>query len=384
MYLRLFRGLGRGRFAVVAPSAEVLRESGGTLAEQLAFLRHLGLFVSVVVGATDPLDQEEFGWFLDALENAELSPARLDATSRACLDEAEALFGAERLPVFVYERPDLPQFAELVSEMRPRKVVFLRGAGGLGPHGTSGVEISPGHFLLGHDSGLAVINLRSDQRALVAGGHLPEEDVLWLERSRRMLEALADGGSTSATISIASPLSLLREIFTVRGEGTLVKLGAAVGVFSSYEELDRPRLEALLSESFRRVVRPGFFERAPLRIYLERDYRGVALLEGGLGPQDAPSSAAFLSKFAVLPVARGEGLGQDLWWALVRENPSFYWRSRANNPINGWYASVCDGMHKGARWHVYWRGVAASEIPRLVEDAIGREEDFAAPLPETG
>lgn len=372
MYLRLFRALPRGRFALVAPTGPVLRDSCGTLAEQLAFLRNLGLFVSVVVGGTDPLGAEELGWMLESLEDAELSPSRLDASEPSCLLEAERLFDAARLPVLVFEQPDVAQLAQLASEMRPRKVVFLRNEGGLGPHGTAGVEISPGHFLLGHDSGLAVINLRSDQRRLLETGHLAPADEVWLAHSRRMLEALADGGSANTTVSIVSPLSLLRELFTVRGDGTLVKLGAALTTHDSYEHVDVARLSALLTESFGRPVRSRFFEREPWRVYLERDYRGVALMEPGLG-------AAFLSKFAVLPVARGEGLGQDLWWALSRETPSFYWRSRADNPINGWYTTVCDGVHKGRAWNVYWRGVESAQIPELIADAIARPADFEAP-----
>ncbi|HSC86867.1 MAG TPA: hypothetical protein VLC09_06330 [Polyangiaceae bacterium] len=370
MYLRLFRGLERGQFALVAPSAAVLRENAGTLAEQLAFLKQLGLYVSLVIGGFEALGQEELGWLFEALEGEDLSPQRL-AVGPGCLAEARGVFYEARLPVFVFEQPDPAQLAELAAEMKPRKVVFLRSEGGLGPHGASHVEISPGHFLLGHESGLAVINLRSDQRRLLEGGFLGELDRGWLALSRQMLEALADGGSPSTTVSIASPLAFLRELFTVRGEGTLVKLGAALEQFDSYDELDRPRLASLLSESFARPIREEFFARPPLRVYVERDYRGVALLEPGSG-------AAFLSKFAVLPVARGEGLGQDLWWAMSREHPAFYWRSRADNPINGWYTSVCDGLHRGPHWHVYWRGVSSQDVPRLVEDATARPADFGA------
>lgn len=371
MYLRLFRGLPRGRFALVAPTSAVLRDSVGTLAEQLAFLRELGLFASLVIGGVEEVSDDERAWLIEALENVELRPEILDGSSPTCLLEAKALYEAEKLPVFSFAHPDPGQFAELCAAMRPRKVVLLRNAGGLGPHGTSGLEVSPGHFLLGHDSGLAVINLRSDQRVLVEGGHLSRDDVRFLERSRQILEALADGGSTNTTVSIASPLSLVKELFTVRGEGTLVKLGAALSAYSSYTDVDVEKVEGLLIESFGRPVREGFFDRAPLRIYLEQDYRGMALLEPGLG------SAAYLSKFAVQPVARGEGLGQDLWWALARENPRVYWRSRSDNPINGWYGSVCDGMQRTRGWNVYWRGAEAKDIPLWIEDALGRPEDLA-------
>lgn len=369
MYLRLFRAEPEGAFAAVVPSREVIRESSGTLAEQLAFLRQLGLFPSLLVGAHEPLSTEEQGWLLEALEYVELRPKFYHAEQADCLRQAQEAYRSQELPVILFERPSDQRLDELLVEMQPRKLLHLRAEGGIGPHGGSGVELSPGHFLLGHESGLAVINLRSDYDALLAGGYLSEPDVLLLSRCRQTLAKLSALESRAATISVVSPLSLLRELFTVRGEGTLIKLGSAISRLSGFHELDTLKLEGLLIESFGRHVREGFFDRAPLCIYLEDDYRGVLLLEPGQG-------AAYLSKFAVLPVARGEGLGQDLWRSLVKEHPKVYFRSRPDNPVNAWYASVCDGMQKTDRWNVYWRGLLPSEIERAVSDALARPVDL--------
>lgn len=177
-------------------------------------------------------------------------------------------------------------------------------------------------------------------------------------------------------LNVSSPLALLKELFTVRGAGTLIKRGSVVRSLSGYDALDLPRLVDLLESAFGRPLRAGFAERRPLRVYLEADYRGVALIEQGL-EEEGDSRAVFLSKFAVQPVARGEGIGQDLWWSLVREHPSVYWRSRPDNPINPWYQTVCDGMQRGQRWHVYWRGVEPRVLPALIQDAESRVEDFA-------
>jgi acetylglutamate kinase len=117
-------------------------------------------------------------------------------------------------------------------------------------------------------------------------------------------------------------------------------------------------------------LRPEFWQREPLAIYLEKSYRGVAILE--------PASVApYLTKFAVEPLARGEGLGQDIWQALTREQRSLVWRSRISNPIARWYAGVCDGMMRVDGWQVFWRGISSTDVPRAIEEAVAKPHDFA-------
>lgn len=383
MYLRLFQGVPRGRFAVVLPTDAVLRERAGTLAEQLALLRALDISVSIAVGAFDSPTTEEVGWLFDALREAEL-PALQIPYSEGALIRAEEAFARGELPVFVLREralgaPGLPEDAamapgleELLGLVQPRKIIVLRGRGGLGPHGIGRLEITPGHVLLGHASGLSVINLRSDQAPLVRGGFLSSQDVAWLRRARSLLELLWSASGPQTAVTIASPLSLLRELFTVRGEGTLVRLGAELTKVSAWDEIERPRLQALLEASFGRELRAGFWDRRPLEIHLEKGYRAVALTEPGL-------RVPYLSKFAVLPEAQGEGLGQEIWWHLARRNPALYWRSRAGNGANAWYRAVCDGMQRVGDWIVFWRGVEPHSLPELIGDALARPADFESP-----
>ena len=87
----------------------------------------------------------------------------------------------------------------------------------------------------------------------------------------------------------------------------------------------------------------------------------------------------YLAKFAVDRVAQGEGMGRDLWQVTSRDFPSFFWRTRADNGISAWYTSVCDGMMRLPRWHVFWRGFEPERVPRLVEHALLRGDDFERP-----
>jgi len=370
LYLSLFRSLPRGRFALLVPTDAVLSESSGTLAEQLAFLLELGLYPSVVLGAEGLVDSVLEGYLMGALAEAGVAAEVVPVREGDDWSAAERVLAESHVPVLRFEHAREGRLAALAGLMRPRKIVVLRNEGGLGPHEPGRLELSPGHVLLTRQSGIFAINVRSDLAALSAEPSLTADDGLWLTRAERWLEAGAADGMNPTTVSFASPLALLRELFTVRGEGTLVKLGAVILRCSSYAEADRARIEQLLVESFERPVKKAFWERTPARFYVEQAYRGMALLEPGA------RGVTYLSKFAVLPFARGEGLGQDLWWEMRKDTPALYWRSRPDNPINGFYLSACDGVHKTHDWHVFWCGVAPEAVPELVADALARPADL--------
>jgi acetylglutamate kinase len=161
------------------------------------------------------------------------------------------------------------------------------------------------------------------------------------------------------TVSVTSPLDLLRELFTVKGAGTLIRRGSTVRRHATYDEVDRTRLEELIERAFSRDLSPAFFARPALSIYVADDYRGAAVMTPTeLGP--------YLSKFAVDVAARGEGIGRDLWQALTRDYPAFFWRSRATNPITPWYIQQADGMLRADPWVIFWRGLAPTDLPAAI------------------
>jgi GNAT superfamily N-acetyltransferase len=372
LYLRIFQALPPEEFALLIPSVPVLRERSGTLAEQIRFLRDLDLSPIVVLDALDARNDGAAAHFYSALIEAGLEAVELCIDSGTVLEKENLRVGLLENQVLVVRLSsgEDKRLVELASVLCPHKTLFLRDEGGLGPHQTQAIEVSPGHVLQMTPSGIATINLRSDAEELVRSRLLSQEDSLLFERARKILEG-PTGERARATVSVASPLAILRELFTVTGEGTLIKRGAAIIAHEGWSGVDVRRVRELLEIAFARSAKSEFFERVPLQVHLEEEYRGMALVEAG-------EHASFLSKFAVLPVARGEGLGQDLWWSLSKVTPALYWRSRAENPINGWYKNVCDGMHRAGRWIVFWRGVEPALVPDLVADAVRRPEDFAS------
>jgi acetylglutamate kinase len=65
-----------------------------------------------------------------------------------------------------------------------------------------------------------------------------------------------------------------------------------------------------------------------------------------------------MDKFGVIPNAKGEGLGAGIWHEMRKTYPQVFWRSRASNPINKFYSSICEGCQKNSDWHVFWIGIS--------------------------
>jgi GNAT superfamily N-acetyltransferase len=374
LYLRLFRELPRHSFALVVTDAPVVRHALGSVLEQLRFLADLGLVAPVLVGAFNPESSARGAAQLaEHLPSVGLTPRthELPETGLAALLSRE--LDANQVPVLRFPpRPNedlhdrFQQIGALAGQLSSRKVVLLRQRGSLKPRDES-ARLGPAYRLLWDGGQVAVLNLRHDLPLLTESGLLRQDDATLA----KLVGVLLDGaGQRQLTVSVTEPWSMLRELFTVKGAGTLIKMGTELERHTSYATLDRQRLTGLLERSFGRQLAADFFARPPLAVYLEPSYRGAAILEDSeVGP--------FLTKFAVEPIAQGEGIGQDLWQALTRDHHSVLWRAAKANPINGWYATQCDGLVRLDRWHVFWRGLASDAIPRAIEVACTRPEDFA-------
>lgn len=347
-YLRLFRAEAKERFATIAVGAQVARNALDAVVVDLRFLATLGLVPVVVLGLIDAGEADErAGRMRRRLEKAGVPAqvisddesdltARLTETARAGvipivpLDDSDGSTIEQR-----YDR-----LATLLSALQSRKLIMLSTRGGLRLGGRR-VEL---------------INLSTDFDALVGSKDISPRQRSQLANLRRMaLERL----DHRITFSLTSPLDLLRELFTARGAGTMIRRGAVVVRSGSFADVDLPRLRELLESGFGHPTVPEFFSRPVAQIYLEENYRAAAIVA------DTPLGA-YLSKFVVEREAQGEGLGRDVWRELVADYPVLFWRSRPDNPINSWYVGECDGMSRTPEWQIFWRGLA----PERIADAI--------------
>lgn len=373
LYLRLFRELPRESFAIVAPESSLVRQSGASIAEQLRFLADLGLFAPVVMGLLEPAQATVAAdRLLRRLRTAGLDAAVYDLPQPDLAEALRAELRNGQIPVLCFTEPGASledRFAavgDLARELGSRKLVLLRHKGALGAGLDRRLELAPGHAMPMNGDGISVINLRTDFELLCARDLLPSDDLELLKAVRSLLES---GWVASLQANVTAPLALLRELFTVRGAGTLLKRGTEISRTETYADVAQDRLRALLETSFCRPLVADFFQHPLTAAYFEPTYRAAAIIE--------PSPVApVLSKFAVDPVAQGEGMGRDIWQAFVREYPRFIWRARTNNPICSWYAWQCDGLVRQGKWTVYWRGVDAADVPAVVTEMLGRPEDF--------
>lgn len=317
-YLNKFQSAGTDCFALLVPDLESLEQGAEALAFDLHFLLKLGLKPAVVLCGSDA----EAKWGL--LKNNPLFEKVIFPN-----------LGKNRETVPVFVEPEF-QCLESLEQKVPtigRRVHFIRAAGGLSTEY------------------IYVQKLPDD---------LQPEDRPLVETAAALLEA-----RPGTHISVTSPINLLREIFTVKGAGTVFRRGSIIRTGGTP---DSDRLLALLEESFKRKPKKGVLADVT-QIYFEENYRGAVLLE------EQPQGL-YLSKFAVGPEARGEGLAQELWDEVCKNHPAFFWRSRRGNSVNQWYDRHADGHHTADDWVVFWRGMDVAAIPGLIAFCEARPSDF--------
>lgn len=337
-YLRWFRSAEPERFALLLVHDAVVTNAIQALGVDLHFLTRLNL--TPVLCCTKRSVREQL--VDDLAATVDLVPCEQVEEARVCARE-------QRIPVLL--TPDQDVLNTAARDLLSRKVVYLVPRSGIQLYGAAVRSL---------------IDLTTDYEELMAPRTMPPEQ----QRMLADIHHLFDSVAHSLTVAVTSPFDLLRELFTVKGAGTLIRRGARVEHHASYQTLEHAKLDQLITMAFQAKVAEEFYERPTQAILLADDYRGVAIVE------DKPL-APYLSKFAVDIRARGEGIGGDLWRALGGRCERLFWRARPDNPITSWYAGHCDGLVRTKSWTVYWIGLAHHEIGQAIELARLAPVDFA-------
>ena len=361
-YLGLFRAEEKESFAnlVIAPS--VLRGAFEAVVLDLMFLHGLGLVpvVSIGVYGGGAANAEHANRLRRKLEKREVPAVLYRAEQAGLVESITASARDSRIPIVTFTAPepnDVSSFdslGALSAGLKTRKIIFLSRRGGLRPRRA--------------ENWLPIINIATDYESLVSQRCFTAKETLLLEQTRRLL---VERVSHRMLVAVTSPLQLLRELFTTKGAGTLIKKGASISRKSSFTEIDVPRFAALLRSSFGREVATDFFKREVASIYLEDGYRGAAVVR-------ALPEGAYLCKLAVEREAQGEGIGRDLWQLIVSDHPSLFWRSKPDNPILPFYIQECDGMARFEQWTVFWKGLPKDRIEEAIGVALAKPADFCA------
>ncbi|MEO6950697.1 MAG: hypothetical protein ABI321_02710 [Polyangia bacterium] len=363
-YLSLFRAEPKERFAAISVDANVARHATEAVTLDLRFLATLGLFPVVLLGLFDSKEAQEHATRIKRrLDSAGVASVILESDGQELAQAAIQATRAEKIPIItmVREMPEGPlthvhieerfaRLAALLTALQTRKLIFLHRPGGLRQGGTL----------------IPNVDLTNEYDALWQSKELSRKERAMLAQSRQLvLNTVAH----KLLVTIGSPLDLLRELFTVKGAGTLLRRGAVIQLHQRFEGVDRDRLRALLTSAFGRPPDDGFFEREPSAVYLEENYRGAAVLK-------QTPLGAYLTKFAVGNEAQGEGIGSDLWRRLVNEQPTFFWRARPANPIAAWYTKQADGMVRTPDWLIFWKGLDPMLIPSAISYTLMQPIDI--------
>ena len=240
----------------------------------------------------------------------------------------------------------------LVHVIQPMKIIFLVDSGGL--------RDSDGRIM-------ESINLASDYDDLMSQDWVHSGMRLKLAEIRRLL----DDSPHSTSVSITSPSTLVRELFTHGGAGTLVRKGEEIVKYETKADLDRDRIQDLVQGAFGRKLERRWWEDLDLSAaYVSESYRAGAVVTH-------LDDFSYLDKFAIHESARGEGLARTVWTHVTRDFPVLFWRSRSDNRFNAFYAKEADGSVKQNHWTIYWIGETDfDKISRAVKRLSGLAAAF--------
>ncbi|PJZ69005.1 acetylglutamate kinase [Leptospira perolatii] len=354
-FLKLFRSLEPEKFAIIHANSETLVESAEALLYNLKLLQKLELFPIVVLEkdavsyanlffrAPSPTkvtlkevkdrNQEDFS---EPMPGAQSLPAKWFRTPSQPLESVKLSLKERKIPVFVTDvngQEVYTYLAKLCSQLSTRKLVLLTVRGGV--HTPKNKKIS-------------ILDFESTEE-------ISAEDRNLAQDCRKIYEIVRD---PNFQIAVTSAPGLLKELFTIKGSGTLFRKKNKIEFHDDITKLDRTKLNQLIENAFRRKLKEGFWENQFSGILLESEYKGCAIFQ-------KTDWGTFLSKFAVDEIARGEGVGRDIWDAMLERYPKVFWRARSENSISKWYTKECDGMLKEEVWIYFWIGLHDSEIPEV-------------------
>lgn len=353
-YVDLFTSTKPESFAIIVVDEEVLREEIDAVLFEIRYLMRLSLYPVVLIRSTNDFLEK-----IDIENYFKRAKIALNFLSDEYNNVEKLEFIKERirkktLPLMLLD-PELDMVSEIVklaNILRTGKLLFLKRQGGVINQFDQDI--------------MSIINLRFDLTRLLDEKIISESDVVFLSQCNDII-ARCDH---KVFVSVVSPNSLLRELFTVKGAGTLIQFGSKITTFNNWDNIDPRSLKRLLEMSFEKTVRDDFFTEPMDYFYIEENYMGAAMLK-------KHGELTYLSKFAVGTEARGLGIGRDIWNELIKNHQKIFWRSDPDKFITHWYVKQCDGMHKTKDWTVFWKGLDVNEITESVAFALGQKIDFA-------
>lgn len=357
LFLKEFQSLSPESFAILYADSETIFNSSEALFSDLKLLFQLDLFPFVVL----EVDSFQYLKLFFPLEQLNAEGERSLGFSYQVVDrnlplkeEVTESIRQKKIPILLWD-DDSEKLSALLD--RCRSIL----------HSSKVIYVSIDGPLKDPTTGKVKSILQRDQSfSLPEGISLSRSQEEFVNLSEGLLSKIED---PKFSIVLTSPFTLLTELFTVKGSGTLVKRKNKIKVCHSAEDVDMKRVFQLIEESFGKPLKPDFYQTKFDVLFLEESYRACAWMQ-------KTEHGYLLSKFAVNGVARGAGVGRDIWDQILTHCRPLFWRSKPDNNINKWYMSVAQGIEKDESWYYYWLGLDQSLIPATIQILKDQPEDF--------
>lgn len=361
LFLKEFQSLSPESFAILYADSETIFESSEALFSDLKLLYQLDLYPFVV------LEEDSFQYLKVFFPLEQLNPNPLDEKSlgfsyeiipreKPLKETVKAAITKKKIPILLWN--DETEKLESVldrcrSILHSSKIIYVSIDGPLKDPNTGKVK--------------SILQMEN-QFSIASEMSITESQKEFVQLSEALVSKIED---PKFSIVLTSPFTLLTELFTVKGSGTLVKRKNRIHKYESTDDVEMKRVFHLIEESFGKPLKPSFFQTKFDVLFLEDSYRACAWMQ-------KTEFGYLLSKFAVNGVARGAGAGRDIWDQILEHCSPLFWRSKPDNSINKWYMSIAQGIEKDESWYYYWLGVDRSLIPGIITLLQSQPEDFAA------
>ncbi|XP_077391142.1 N-acetylglutamate synthase, mitochondrial [Festucalex cinctus] len=253
--------------------------------------------------------------------------------------------------------------AAISHALQPHKVMFLTNMGGLRNQ---------------ENKVLGTVSLPGDLPHLSMAPWLSAKERHRVSGIARLLSRLP----TESSAVITSVDTLLTELFSHKGSGSLFKNRDPIHRYTSFNEIDVDRLLALINKTFDKTLKRDYIDslKGHLHsVYLSEGYTAAAIVTMEV------ANTPYLDKIVVSSTEQGQGTGHIMWECIRQDLGKLFWRSKTNNKVNPWYFKHCDGSFANGDWIVFWCGLTdIRESYELVEYAKNLPDSFhACPLTPT-
>lgn len=379
-------------FAVVQVDSEIMDDEVmlDKLASCLAFLHRNGMPVIIVHGLDSPVDNNinirqrrakviednielvdllekhgsrarpfmNSGHVLSALENP--SSAFHGRIDKVDVKPLQRCLRSGHIPVLtaVGESPsgqvlcvDSNDAAIRIAQvLKPMKVMFLNSTGGL---------VDRQGNILGN------VSVSDDLEFLLKQPWHSETTLQQVILIAKLLHTLPE--SSSAVITSAD--SIIQELFTHKGSGTMFLRPEKIQKHHTLVTVDTDKLKQLLIKSFNKPLNADYFfllEHRLHTLYVTESYSAAAVITN----EEEVDGVKYLDKFTVGRQSQGLGTSDTLWRKIKQDFSCLFWRSRGTNRINPWYFIRCGGSCTSGEWTVFWYGISDYTLTqKLVEHA---------------